>query len=519
MSVKMREGYEKIVTSKRLQLLTTILLLILIALIGTYSTSSYLDSDMLWHYIVGRDTVKGGIFADTYYTWQTNAGIWNQHEWLFDVFLYFVCNLFGATGQMILYGVAASGLVLLGIVLSKPKNPAIYALFALIVHLSFAFIRCNRPITYSLYILMVILWIYKRDGSKLINCILIGLLTILLANLHGGMLITEIAMLGLLSVLNIVADILNRQKLSWKRLGTWLFDFKYMCIAIVCSGACPGSFPMLLHAFQLSNIDSTQYIQEWQPFYIHLFSGVVLGVIFLSFGYALKSTRNLSYFSKSTVQNVGLCSALFILALSSQKAFSVAYIAFLLLGYQYVENLLYDITSDKVKNIAAKCYDVHVVCLILILFITGSVLYPNITKFKDLDSWAMQKTSTKIIQKLKDIQMESEDVLRIGHGYSYGNYLIWNDIKCFVDTRQFMYDKDLTDGVNQSVNDVFLVSTTKDKETVAKFLDTYDFDYIVTDEDFDLNWYLSENDQYELILSDELTYKEENTTVCLWKCN
>ena len=508
---------------RRLQWIAAIAVIILTGVINIYSNAHAMDTDVFWHYVVGRDTLENGpINADTYYTWQTDAGIWNQHEWLFDVFLYGVFHLLGVAGQIVLYGLATMGLIVLGWALSKPRNPFLYAVVAMILQLCFCFVRCNRPITYSVYLLMIIAWIYKSKQSQIRKCIEIGLLTILLVNMHGGMIITELAILFLLPVLSILADLLNHEPITKRRLLTWGSGFSCCIIALLCSAMCPDGIHMTWSAFQVGSVESTKYIQEWKPLSMSLIHGVLVGLIFLSFGYVLRRTTDNSdkkIWDKDIIENVGLCSAFLILSLHSMKAFAVAYTLFLLLGYRYIEQLIYDVTSEKVQNFFAHFYDVA----IFVAGFTAAVIcydaIPDLSNIGSMNEWVASRTSMPIIEELKRLESESEDPVRIGHGYCYGNYMIWNDIPCFVDSRQFMYDQDLTDGQNRSVNDLFDVEFSRNPDTVKEFLDTYDFDYIVTNKEFDINWYLMHDENWNIVMQDTISYEDTTETFTLWKAN
>ena len=508
------------------------LLLGLTFIISTYSSSNYLDTDMLWHYVVGKDTVHSGpINANTYYTWQTNAGQWNQHEWLFDVILYGICNLFGAGGQCIIYGLITTLFVVLGIVIVKPKNPVLYIAFSMLFYMTVPLVRANRPIVLSLFLIALIPVIYnKQDINPWIKRISIFVMTVILANLHGGMLINVLAILFLIPAIHIFVDLFNpkpnrsddKNKVDWGQLLLrWIKSFDCLLVAVIGSVFSPAGIHMIPDALRLGSVDTTKYISEWSPFATTYQAGVLLLFIVALFGYyvcktSLRNSDNgtTRVILRQDVSNVALCCSYIVLSLHSAKAFQVAYAMLLFIGWPSLEIAMYDIFGAVTKKLN-RYYDVLCVASMTIIFVLLVPFTNNITSMGTLNDWANSTTSVKIIDELKALETESEEPLRIGHGYLFGNSLVWNGIPCFVDSRQFMYDKDLTDGQNSSLNDLFHVTDEPDEGKVAAFIDKYEFEYIVTDASLDIDWYLRHDADWELIMKD--TNVKTNEEYSLWK--
>ena len=97
--------------------------------------------------------------------------------------------------------------------------------------------------------------------------------------------------------------------------------------------------------------------------------------------------------------------------------------------------------------------------------------------------------SDEVIEVIKEKNPE-----RLYNDYDFGGYLIYNDIKVFVDGRADMYSKyNLKDAVNLSKLD----------EGAEEIIDKYDFDMFVIYKDSPLNYLLKNDETYNLLLDDE----------------
>ena len=81
--------------------------------------------------------------------------------------------------------------------------------------------------------------------------------------------------------------------------------------------------------------------------------------------------------------------------------------------------------------------------------------------------------------------------------YDLGGELIYNDIKVFIDGRADLYSKyNFMDAVNIS-------RLGGDFKERIKY---YNFDYLLVNSDFQLQYYLNNSDEFELIYSDKGIY-------------
>ena len=83
-------------------------------------------------------------------------------------------------------------------------------------------------------------------------------------------------------------------------------------------------------------------------------------------------------------------------------------------------------------------------------------------------------------------------------------------MQCFVDSRQWPYAKEL--GNCEALDElIYVINNLQDREYIGDFIDKYTFDYIWTDSLLDLNSYLEDTKEYELIIDNE------NSKEKLWK--
>ena len=144
-----------------------------------------------------------------------------------------------------------------------------------------------------------------------------------------------------------------------------------------------------------------------------------------------------------------------------------------------------------------------VACLIVCFFVVTTDNFE-----KNFTTYANRDYSEEVIHILQE-----EEGTRIFNGYSEGNVFLFNDIKCFIDSRQFPYESNY--GNNNSLNDYIEVvhANIIDLDKTKDFLKEYDFEYIYnTKNTKPLEWYLDyEEHNYELI------FENEETQETLWK--
>lgn len=451
--------------------------------------NSKLDSDILWHYKLGEEIIRQHtITLSNNFTFLVGTE-WIPQEWLYETLLYGVISITGLIG---FFGLGFINSVVMWIVTSRNKDNLI--LFSIVsTVLIYATPRNvgNRPSEFSMYFLLIIIYLYNKDMNNIKKLIYL-LLGILVANFHGGVILVLMAIWVILIANDMFNDWHDKKKINIKYYVNKLLEILIFLGATLIN---PSGIKLLSTIVKVPNLDTTKYILEWKPTEVSYLLGVLLLAIVISFGYYIGKYG----IKRKELQLILINVALLILALHSRKAFILFDIIWMMYGYKYLEIMLHDIFSEEInKHVKLNKFLKATIPtgILIIAFISIETIGVEDYNF---DNYVNSFTNKEIIQSLKS---DYTDETKILTSYSGGNYLIYNDMQCFVDSRQWPYVKEL--GVCEALDElIYVVNNLQDKVYIEDFIDKYTFDYIWTDSMLDLSSYLEDTKEYELIIGSE----------------
>lgn len=461
------------------------------------------DMDIFWHFKLGEDIWKTKTLSlDNPYTFLSNTE-WIPHEWLYEVFLYAVLHIAGAFGFWLLYALNRLGWFFVSYKLAKPKSMILYAMMFILMEETFSMNRGNRPAEFSVYFILCIFYFYW-SASKY-KKIWYALLALFLANFHGGVTIILMIVHFILIVLDVCSDIYWRAFSGKTYYLNHLLDIGIFAVVCLLN---PAGYKLFTNSFLVMFSPIVSFISEWRSFTFTYFTACFVILMLLSFGYGLYK----SHFERRTIQKVGVLSALCLLFCVSSKAFILYFIVYFVFGFDYTYQFICDICGklkqrwiipERLQKLPKITHNMrlfgilYVMCIIC--FLTFSSNKNSLIRLNVSDSfitWANSFYSDEILTELKNNYTDDTKILT---SYTYGNLLILNNMKCFVDSREWCYDEML--GECDAVDELFYItySGAIDPEAVDAFLDKYQFDYIWTCSELRLMSYLRESDDYELI--------------------
>ena len=478
------------------------------------------DTDLLWHIKIGEDILsKKEIFLENTYSW-LNGTIWTQHEWLFDVILYCIVSLFGIAGFAFIHFASQFCYIYVNIIRKQHHFPLFLIVIVLLMYIYFPFASLNRPIEYSSMLMVLMIFLYdKMFKLKPIVYFLIGLF---IANFHCGAAVSMAALMILIFVLDVIIAKLYKcfddkyEMLSNKFILQYVF-----CIMAYMIGLCinPYGYKQVINMFCVMDLSSTKYIEEWKSFTSgHYAAWILIFVIAYSFGYGLKKD-----FNRNTIREIGILSAFLVLSCVSSKAFVIFYYIYLAYGIKYIDNMIFDIGTNigfTINWFSQKLeYDISgfsrkknimslIILVFAILFATCSFVYSNENMSEFMRSSKTEYVDDGAISCLKDVSKYNDNI-RILNGYTSGNYLLYNNVKCFIDTRQQPYAKEF--GWTSALDDYFETKP-YDTEAMNIFFEKYDFNYVLSNEECNLDWYLSQCCDDWIII-----YTNNDETIKIWE--
>lgn len=450
----------------------------------------HFDSDILWHYKLGEEIIKTGrISLQDTFSWQPNL-VWVQHEWLYDIILYGIIKIGDSIGFLLIYTLNMFLTLYIGNKMNKVNNNLLYTIIVTIVIIIIPKNMFNRPSEFSVWVLVLMVYLYNKDIKY--KSMIYALVGLFIANFHGGVIITLLAAQMILILIDVVTDYRNSKHIDIKNI---IEKLKYTLCFLAATLINPSGILLYKTIFKVSGLETTKFISEWHSLSTNYQLGVLIMLIVISLGYRCKSKD----FLKDDNLKIGIIIAFLILGMVSQKGLLLFEYLWIIFGYRYLEEFLDQFFKGyKLNKKAIKIFKTITPAL-LVFFIFGSytVLGQSIQPF---NTYVNRNVSINILNKLKELKD-----IKVLHDYNYGNWLIYNDIKCFIDSRQFPYESGL--GNNRSLNDYMDAINSHSSKKIKDFIKKYDFDYIVVSDNLDLDWYLENNSNYKLLITDSIEVK------------
>ena len=434
--------------------------------------------DYWWHIKAGEYIVNQGIPYIDVFSWYgiSNNIEWFSHEWLSEVILYMFSKIkIGGYLYCIIYTITILFLLFL---FNKKQyiEKYHYSVIWVIVGGFICFsIVVPRPHMISFILFEVLLYVlFKFKENE--NCKLIWLVPILSfiwANIHGGssnlpyilcmiMLIVGLKEFSILKIYN--------KGLTSLQIKT-LLKVILLSLAVMCIN--PHGINILSYPYiNMNNSYMLSIIYEWKcpdlksisdlPIFINIF--IIVCTLFFT-------KKEIDFYDFS------LIGAFIYLSLKSIRFSILLYIVASFIIFKYIDKRVY---NKKLENISYKI----ILCLGSLFILFYIICIPTI-----IPEPLVRCVSDSIIETVKDEQPK-----RLYNDYDIGGYLIYKDIKVFVDGRADMYsDYNLRDAVNLE----------QLKDSPKKIINKYNFDLYITNTKCALYYYLWENSDYVLLNEDE----------------
>lgn len=442
-----------------------ILLFIFILLISMSIFLFSFGSDFFWHLKIGEyiSIHKEIPFTDIF-SWygEKNHLAWISHEWLFEVIIYQFFH-FGKEIGVFLYVLLM--LVSISIILWKQnekifiKHPTKTIVWAILGMLIFANKTLPRPhlISYLLFALTIYFAYdtFQNENSKKIY--LSPFISLLWANFHGGSSNLSYIVYGLFLLLSILIKKYRNIKKIQQRKYLYAFLTSILCININPHGIKMLIYPYLNMTYQ----GMIKCIEEWQHLALNSIDGIfyfsfILGVLILLF-----SSRK-----KHHMIDIILLFLFMILGIKSTRFMPYFFIISTSILPKYWQ-------EEKVK--------IQLLPILCFLLLIISSFYLSIYKKTEFD--LVNEETIAYLKKGKHVLYNS---------YELGGYLIYQEIKVFIDGRADLY-------IDTILCDVCQIEQGKD----LKLLENYQFDTLIVQNHSKIESYLKNNSKYQLKLRDQ----------------
>lgn len=470
-----------------------------------------LDYDILWHIKQGQVYIENGITTQDYLSWQPNL-TWTTAEWLYEVIIYLIYKYTGTIGFISVLTVSTYTVYGWQAIKNKLEHPFI---FFTIFAITFLFPRniYNRPGELQI---IITLWILHRAIQNSDRLVIEGAITgLFLANFHGGQLIVALTLMGILIAVNLVHIIANRdyKKEELDRFKKLVAQTGLMA---VCSLLNPMGIEVYSVALKVPSMYSTMFINEWQPWNI----GYIAGVLVLLTIIQVASQKRFNEFELNTLQILAILQALQIASIKTQRVAGYLAQFIIVFCYEYIIEF-YTSTIGKIANkevtvskpsnqeISRQSAIIYSIIIAGILIFDGVYLCQQTNGLTSLNKVVDKNTEFQgnIVQYLK----ENEITQNILTGYTQGCWLIWNDLKQFVDSRQQPFTKEIQD--NEQLDDlIHAVRGPQVSKDIQSLCDKYNIEFILwsnAEMGCDIQADLIDTGNWEIVLEDTVKAQKE----------
>ena len=435
------------------------------------------DPDALWHFSAGKYMVDHHqILTHDVFSWYLAGKYWMSHEWLFEVIIYLYYSIFSDKYLIIFSLVNVLGLLLLIYYTNKDdiiKNK-VFSLFWLTFSIIIGPYIVGRPQLISYILLALTIYLLKdlydnKDSKKIYFLPLIG---IIWSNVHGGssnLIYIYTFIFMICSLFTFKFSKLESTRKSKKQILT------YLIIGLLCMltiNINPHGFKMFLYPYQnLNDSFMVNNITEWRATSLAITADLFyVGFVFFIFMVMLLSKKKIRL-----LDFIIFLSVVF-LGFRSVRFWAYTYIIMSYFIYYYIPKRKDDPGTQEIIMLIS-------IGLLIVFGLSYKNIYKNTHKLN---------ISEKMINRIK-----YEKPKRLYNVYDLGGELIYNDIKVFIDGRADLYSKyNFMDAVNIS-------RLGGDFKERIKY---YNFDYLLVNSDFQLQYYLNNSDEFELIYSDKGIY-------------
>lgn len=460
-----------------------IIVLLLVAISGIYK---YLQNDTFYSIKIGEDILKYGVDMKDHYSFHDLQ--YTYPHWFYDLILSVIYKIGGFFG---LYITNIIVLLLTSLCvyyfLNKHTNNKIMSLvFASILSYLIAANVTSRAqsISYLIFILEIInIEAFLKKG-KVKNLVFLYFLLVLLFNVHMAVYPVYFVIFIPYIAEYLISNIVRTCHLNNKIFNIDNFVFEenknikklslFLPILLTAGLLTPVGLNAYTYIFKNLNGYSVNFIVEHKPAVImDLPEFYVVLLIFIISALVLKI--------KFKLRDIFMLGGFIIMSLEACRNITLFYIMFSLF---FGRNFINYINKNKIK--------IPILPIIIIGIILCINRYNTVSKY-DYTGNDYPKEAISYIKK----NLNNDDV-RIYNEYDIGAYLLFHDIKVFVDSRSDLYEVNFNKQERAILQDTYL-----DYSDYEEILDYYDITHLLLYKTKPILNYLKLDKNYKEVYSDD----------------
>lgn len=464
---------------------------ILIILLAILLTKKEVQNDLFYTVKIGKDILEYGIDFKDHYSIINNLSYTYPH-WLFDVLIYLIYKWKSFTGiyyfTIFIYGLL--GISMFKIYEKITKNTLLSSMFTIsFLFLLQSFITSRAQVISYVCFLFEIYFIYRLlETNKKKYSVALFLIAVIIANTHIAVFPMYFIFYLPFLIEKIIAkwittkesNIIIKKEKNIKAL------IKTFIISLFSGLLTPLKLNPYTYFFKTLIGSSMSVIAEHQPLNIESNPG-----FFLLFGmiiFFLIFTK-----PKVRLSSLFLLFGLTLLTLMSKRSYAL----FLIIGaipmIEIIASYINNNDNKACDNIINILINNKIALLFPVMIIIGAFLrYQNDPKYY-IDE---KKYPTKVVKFIKE-ELEVENI-RLWNEYNYGSYLLFNDIKVFIDSRADLYTKEFNKREYEILEDY--MNTSKNYKEIFK---RYNITHAILDKEEKTYFVLRENKDNKVLYEDD----------------
>lgn len=461
-------------------------------------TTKTLQNDTFYIIKLGEDILKNGIDLLDHYSWINNLSYSYPH-WLYDVIIYLIYNKFNYFGiyisTIILYIILILSIYIINLKINKNELMATVISIVSIPCLV-GFVTARSQLVTAILFLWQVYLIEKliKTGNKK-NIIYLSIISLLVANLHATIWIFYFILYLPFLGQHIIYKLLNKKKKSEfnssKLIITEIKNIKILIISAISGffmGFLTPSKICFSYIFKVMQGNSQNYIIEHAPMVlIENWTFLIFIVVILII---LMFTN-----TKIKLKELFMTSGLIFMSLCSVRHIVFFYIIgllyFSILCNRYL-NEKKDYTLEIITNLFTTNKLIYIISFIIIICL-------SIYKFNENFSHDYIPKKEYPIDAVKFIKNDlKDDEIKLYNDYNIGSYLLFNNIKVFIDSRCDLYLKEFN-GLKYSIFDDAM-NIEKNYEKKFKY---YGVTHVLTSNKTILHRIISKDKDYIVLYKDK----------------
>ncbi len=471
-----------------------IITIISMMIISIFMCIKVFQNDVFYTIKVGESISKYGIDMIDHFSWHNLA--YTYPHWLYDYFIYNLYKNLGFRGLYIFNILTYITIVIIFyfVNLYFNKRLSLVSIISLIFSImigSYVVVRA-QSITYILFLLEILFIKKLLDTGKCKYGIFLLLISIIICNVH----VAVWPLYFILYLPYIVEYIISKNKKINKILSKKLeikkekyikLLFIFMIISVFTGLLTPLGMVPYTYFIKTMVGNSTSYILEHQNSFGNVIIMISIIFIFLLMLLFIFKSKN-----KIRIIDVFMLLGLSVMALSSERHFSL-YILLGMISFTGMFSVYLENNRSNIINIIidSKLLYFIVIIEIIIVSIIRFICYYN------LDYIDQEKYPVDGVKYLNNNYNTKN--IRIFNDYDFGSYLLFNDIKVFIDSRADLYTREFS-GLDYDIFDDFV--DISNKSNMDK-LEKYNVNLIFIYRDSLLSNNISLNGDYDNVYQDK----------------